>query len=137
MFPSLQRRQKNYCCLGTKKNVMLGWMLFRLRGKLTRKIIPIRETLAKFLFSHATVSKKGKVRPRDPPSVWPDHQHIPYPSCRPAPPPKQRLTKRASLTVCNMQPDKLPSFLQQDRETYHSIKGCVPSGCEMFRCSTK
>ena len=56
------------------------------------------------------MSKKGKVRPRDPPSVCPDHQHILYPSCRPARPPKQRLTKRASLTVCNMQPDKLPLF---------------------------
>ena len=56
------------------------------------------------------MSKKGKVRPRDPPSVWPDHQHILSPSCRPAPPPKQRLTKRSSLTVRNMQPDKLPAF---------------------------
>ena len=42
------------------------------------------------------------MRPRDPPSVWPDHRHILYPSCRPARPPVQRLTKRASLTVCNI-----------------------------------
>ena len=40
------------------------------------------------------MSKKGKVRPRDPPSVWPDYQHILYPSWRPAPPPKQRLKAR-------------------------------------------
>ena len=44
------RRQKISCCLRTKKNVLLGWMLFHLRGKLTRKIIPIRNTLAKLLF---------------------------------------------------------------------------------------
>ena len=38
--------------------------------------------------SYATVSKKGKVRPRDKTTVWPDHQHILPPSqlyC-PAPP---------------------------------------------------
>ena len=33
-------------------------------------------------------------RPRDPPSVWPDHQHILYSRWRPAPPPKQRLKAR-------------------------------------------
>ena len=130
------KKTKKSCCLRTKKNVLLGWMLFRLRGKLTRKIIPIRETLAKFFFLCNSV-EEGQGETKRSPSVWPDHQHILYPSCRPARPPKQRLTKRASLTVCNMQPDKLPLFLQQDRETYQSIKGCVPSGCKMFRCSTK
>ena len=40
--------------------------------------------------------KKGNVRPRDPPSVWPDYQHILYPSWRPAPPPK-RPHERAKL----------------------------------------
>ena len=49
--------------------------------------------------SYATVTKKGKVKPRDPPSVWPDHEKILPPSCRPPPPPKQRPTKRASLAV--------------------------------------
>ena len=106
------KKTKNFLLpIGTKKNVLLGWMLFRLRGKLTRKIIPIRETLAKFFFLCNSVEEgQGK-------------------------------TKRSALcqscTVRNMQQDKLPLFLQQDRETYQSIKGCVPSGCEMFRCSTK
>ena len=70
----------------------------------------MRETLAKLLFlCNSAYVKEGKLRPRDPPSVWPDHQQTLYPSCHPAPPPKQRLTKRASLTVRNMQPDKMPS----------------------------
>ena len=76
--------------------MLLGWMLFRLRGKLTRKIIPIRETLAKFFFLCNSVEERQGETKRSP-SVWPDHQHILYPSSRPAPPPKQRLTKRASL----------------------------------------
>ena len=89
--------------------MLLGWMIFRLRGKLTRKIIPIRETLAKFFFLCNSV-EEGQGETKRSPSVWPDHQHILHPSCRPARPPKQRLTKRSSLTVCNMQPDKLPLF---------------------------
>ena len=124
MVPSLQRRQKISCCLGTKKNVLLGWMLFRLRGKLTRKIIPIRETLAKLLFLCNSV-EEGQGETKRSPSVWPDHQHLLYPSCRPAPPPKQRLTKRASLTVSNMQPDKLPLFLQQDRDLPEYQRVCA------------
>ena len=86
--------------------------------------------------SYATVTKKGKVKPRDPPSVWPDHEKILPPSCRPPPPPKQRPTKRASLAVRNMQPDELPSFLQQDRVTFQIIKERVSSGCDIFCCST-
>ena len=63
------------------------------------------------------MSKKGKVRPREPPSVWPDHQHILYSSWRPAPPPKQRLKDRphgrAKLTE---QRDLLASLRTRARE---------------------
>ena len=63
-------------------------MLFRLRGKLTRKNHSYTRDTGKILFLMQQCRWRGKVRPRDPPSVWPDHQHILYPSCRPAPPPK-------------------------------------------------
>ena len=57
--------------------------------------------------SYATVSKKGKVRPRDPPSLWPEHPEILPPSYLPNPPPKPRPTKLASLVVRGMQPDEM------------------------------
>ena len=69
----------------------------------------MRETLAKLLFLCSSVKERQGETKRYPPSVWPDHQHILYPSCQRAPPPPpQRLTKGASLTVLNIQPDELP-----------------------------
>ena len=106
-----------------------------LRENKTRKFISMRETQVKLSFLCNSV-EEGQGETKRSPSVWPDHQHILYPSCHPAPSPKQRLTKRASLTVRNMQPDKMPLFLQQDRESYRSIKKHVSSGCEIFSCST-
>ena len=51
-----------------------------------RKFIPMRETQVKSLFLCNSV-EEGQGETKRFPSVWPDHQHIPYPSCRPAPPP--------------------------------------------------
>ena len=86
--------------------------------------------------SYATVSKKGKLRPKDPPSVWPEHPDILPPSCRPKPPPIPRPTTRSSLTVRGTQPDDLPSFLQQDRVTIEVISERVLSNNNVFYCPT-
>ena len=47
----------------------------------------MRETLVKLLFL-CNSFEEGQGETKRFPSVWPDHQHIPYPSCRPAPPPQ-------------------------------------------------
>ena len=86
--------------------------------------------------SYATISKKGRLRPRDPPSLWPEHPDILPPSCLPKPPPKPRPTKRASLTVRGLQPDEMSMFLQRDRVTIKEISQRVCSDSQPFCCPT-
>jgi hypothetical protein len=86
---------------------------------------------AKFTFSKNTVvcelhwpsgfekvSKKGKTRPKDPPSVWPNVPSSQIPS--PAPPP--RTTKRSSCSERNTEEDQLAAFLMSDNVTFCEIK---------------
>ena len=86
--------------------------------------------------NYRTLSKKGRLRPRDPPSVWPDHPDILPTSCRPKLPPKPRETTRSSLTVRGAQPDELPLFKEQDRVTYVKIKARLSSPSGNFCCPT-
>ena len=51
--------------------------------------------------SFDTVSKKGKLRPRDPLSIWPGVA----PSCIQTPAPLPRPTRRTSITVRGTKPD--------------------------------
>ena len=63
------------------------------------KAIPLRKTInSKTSFicerhwptGYAKISKKGRERPRDPPTVWPDNPDVVPPSERPTLPPKPR-----------------------------------------------
>ena len=83
-----------------------------------------------------TISKKGKLRPQDPPSLWPEHPNILPPSCIPKPPPKPRPTKRASFEVRGMQADELLLFLEFDRVNIEDISERVCSNSELFCCPT-
>ena len=97
----------------------------------TQKVICVRYWPS----SYATVSKKGRLRPRDPLSIWPEHPEILPPSCRPTPMPKPRSTKRALLVVRGTPPDEL-SFLQQDRVNIDVISKRVLSNSNVFCCPT-
>ena len=57
--------------------------------------------------AYPTISKKRKLRPRNPPSLWPEHPNILPPSCPTNPPSKPRPTKRSSFAVRSEQPDEL------------------------------
>ena len=59
--------------------------------------------------SYPTSSRKGKLRPRDPPSVWPG---VP-PSCCPDPPPPPRPTKRSSVETRAVEPDEMDAVPQR------------------------
>ena len=89
----------------------------------------MRETLVKLLFLCKSV-EEGQGETKRSPSVWPDHQHIPYPSCRPAPPPKQRLTKWVSL-VSPARSRDLPEYQKacvvrmRGFQLFHDIINCL------------
>ena len=64
------------------------------------------------------ISKNGKFRPRDPPSVWP---HVPS-SQIPTPAPSSRTTKRTSSSQRNTEEDQLAAFLASDNVTFCEMK---------------
>ena len=86
--------------------------------------------------AYPTISKKGKLRPRNPPSLWPEHPHILPPSCRPKPPSKPRPTKRLSFAVRSEQPDELSQFMENDRVKIEDITERVCGSSEPFCCPT-
>ena len=59
----------------------------------------------------------GKVRPRDPPSIFPG---VPK-SMIPTQPSKPRPTSKTSLTVRRKKEDELTSLLQKDKISYESL----------------
>ena len=83
--------------------------------------------------SYPTVSKKGRLRPRDPPSIWP--ASVP-PSCIPNPPPAPRPTKRTSFVVRTTQPDELEAFREADCVSFNDIKERISLKCYNFCCPT-
>ena len=82
--------------------------------------------------SYPTVSRKGKLRPRDPPSVWPG---VP-PSCCPDPPPPPPLTKRSSVEIRAVEPDEMDAFMDNDKVSYEDIVDRVVKNRYEFRCPT-
>ena len=62
---------------------------------------------------YSTIRVHGKVRPRDPPSIFPG---VPK-SMIPRPPSKPRPTSKTSLKVRGKKEDELTSFLQKDKIT--------------------
>ena len=68
---------------------------------------------------YATVMKNGKVRPRDPPSIWPDT--IPD-SCIPSPAPSLRPTQRTSSSTRNVIPDEYELYKQEDEADFSKMK---------------
>ena len=64
------------------------------------------------------VSKNGKPRPKDPPSVWPN---VPL-SQIPTPAPTPRTTKRSSCFERNTDEDQLAAFLMSDNVTFCELK---------------
>ena len=70
------------------------------------------------------ISKNGKFRPRDPPSVWP---HVP-PCQVPTPAPPLRTTQRSSSSVRNTEEDQLAAFLASDTVTFCEIKHKLLTG---------
>ena len=85
---------------------------------------------------YPTISKKGKLRPRNPPSLWPEHPHILPPSCHPNPPSKPRPLKRSSFAVRSEQPDELSQFMENDRVKIEDITERVCASSEPFCCPT-
>ena len=65
-----------------------------------------------------TVSKKGKLRPKHPPSVWPN---VPL-SQMPTPSPSPRTTKLASCSKRNIERDQLEAFTLSDSMTFSQLK---------------
>ena len=61
-----------------------------------------------------TVSVKGKLRPKNPPSVFPD---LPK-SLIPTSVPKARTTCRSRSSVRSVEPDQLQEYLQQDSVSF-------------------
>ena len=86
--------------------------------------------------AYPIISKKGKLRPRNHPSLWPEHPHILPPSCPTKPPSKPRLTKRSSFAVRSEQPDELSLFLETYRVKIEDITERVCASSEPFCCST-
>ena len=69
--------------------------------------------------SYPTMSKKGRLRPRDPPPVW--QTSIP-PSCIPNLPATRCTTKRASFVIRSTQPDELDEYRKSDQASFSDIK---------------
>ena len=86
--------------------------------------------------AYPTISKKGNLRPRNPPSLWSEHPNILPPSCRSKPPSKPRPTKRSSFAVRSEQPDELSLFLENDRVKIEDITERVCASSEPFCCPT-
>ena len=80
-----------------------------------------------------TVSKKGKLRPSEPPSLWPGVAQ----SSLPTPVPHPRPTKRSSLTIRGTQPDEMDQFTQEDNVIFGDIVDRVTTKRDLFCCSTK
>ena len=66
---------------------------------------------------YPTIQVHRKVRPRDPPSIFPG---VPK-SMIPTPPTKPCPTSKTSLKVHGKKEDELTSFLQKDTITYESL----------------
>lgn len=62
-------------------------------------------------------SVNGKLRPRNPPSIF---TSVP-PSAVPTPPPKPRPTKLSSSSTRSIKPDELPEFTVADKLSYESL----------------
>ena len=77
------------------------------------------------------MSMKGRLRPRDLPSVW--QTSIP-PSCILNPPATRRPTKRASFVIRSTQPDELDEYRKSDQASFSDIKERV-SNKDLSFCS--
>lgn len=65
-----------------------------------------------------TITIRGKQRPKNPPSVWPN-----VPACQiPTPAPPSRPTKRSSCLERNKEEDQLAAFLKSDNFTFSEVK---------------
>ena len=82
--------------------------------------------------NYATVTLRGKSRPKDPSLVWPG---VPS-SCIPTPFPKERTTLRSSISVRAIQPDELKKFLEQDTLAFADLRKQLKDEKESFSCST-
>ena len=82
--------------------------------------------------SYPTESRKGKIRPRETPSVWPG---VPQ-SCVPTPDAPPRKTLKSSFEVRGAQPDEMNMFQEQDRVNYSDIIKRVISNRHEFRSPT-
>ena len=79
------------------------------------------------------MSKKGRLRPRDPPSVW--QTSIPR-NCIPNPPATRRPMKRASFAIRSTQPDELDEYRKSDQASFSAIKERVSNKGLSFFCPT-
>ena len=107
------------------------------------KAIPLRKTLnSKTSFicerhwptGYEKISKKGKQRPRDPPTVWPNHPEVVPPSQRPTLPPKPRPTSRTSLVLRGTQPCEMALFRERDVVYFEDIQSRVSTETDRFCC---
>lgn len=70
-----------------------------------------------------TVSVKGRLRPKDPPSIFPN---VPK-SLIPTPPPLPRSTTKSSSTVRCHQPDELDEFSKRDIVDFDTLCSSIPN----------
>ena len=78
------------------------------------------------------MSKKGKLRPRDLPSIRPGvtPSRIPSPALLPRP------TKRTSFTVRGTQTDEIDQFVKQDKDLFGNRVNRVRTQRDSFCCPT-
>lgn len=73
---------------------------------------------------YETITKNGKLRPKFPPSVWPN---VPA-SQVPTPAPPRRQTRRSTCSNWNVQPDQLQDFQKLDKLTFSELTQKLLSG---------
>ena len=82
--------------------------------------------------SYPTVSKKGKQKPKDPPSVF---AGVPQ-SCIATPAVKPRTTKRTSFVIRSTLPDEIELFNQRDKVSFSEIIARTTRKHNVFCCPT-
>ena len=77
-----------------------------------------------------TIAVHGKIRPKNPPSVWPCVPSSQIPTTSTVP----RSTKKTSSTVRNQKPDEMNTFLESDHLDFQQLKDCLINNKRSFVC---
>ena len=82
--------------------------------------------------SYRKISKKGRQRPNEPPSIFPgvSKSYLPKPTA------KLRTTKKSSLEILGTQPDKMELFRQRDKVSFNEVVTRTTVKNHSFCCPT-